>query len=622
SYITESGDTIGTFNAENANGATPPVLKLLRGAVSNHQPGQPTWNYEMHQVYQLDNTNNVDLTSIELRVSLGEISGGRTFKNVNGAPLTLLRLFGLDEDAPVDQVDVAQIYQPGRDPFGAGLGGATARAVSGTYVIFPSLQPFLKPGPVPSAGLSEIDAQAVLGTDANRTIYEDGDPINRESGGRFRLNFRYRLKVEGAVSSFNLGAFGIRENSERLYIGDRQLDPNTDYTIDYDLGTVTLNDAPGLFAANPGAQIRATWEQKSLFQIAPTSVFGLNARYALGRRGELNFVTLYQSEKTIMTRPQLGVEPSSILLGGASGRIDLGGNLLDRALARVPGLRLGLPSSVILSGELAFSVPNPNTRDEAYLDDFEASDEFALPTSRRRWSLGSKPDVSDFANTVLPFPLDATTAARLVWQHDPSQNGQIGGAFTPRNIDQQISIAGNELPESAMWLTFGDTVPNTIGKRWRSITTVLSTTGRDLTRSEFLEFYLWSTPVPGQALVIDLGSISEDAFYYDHNRLTNGNYTDNGEPWGLGVLDEEAKLAQGDIFGPDKDNRGLWDQPCEANLQQQYPLGDPNANCARNNGEPDSEDLNGDGILDTNDGSYFRFVIPIDATSEYLVRDT
>ncbi|MGH7468506.1 MAG: hypothetical protein ACRENP_11150 [Longimicrobiales bacterium] len=624
SYITESGDTIGAINAElTPAGDSTPRLRLLRGAVSTHQPGAATWDYEMHQVYRLDSSNNVELNSIELKLSLGELSGGSTFKDVNGVPLTFLRLFGLDEDAPVDQLDMAQIYQPGRDAFGSSTGSAGRSGVAGTYVIFSTLEPFARPGPVPSARLSAAQAAAVLGTDANAAIYDNPDPVTRESAGRYRLNFKYRLKVEGLMESFNLGAFGIREGSERLFLGEKALQSGVDYTIDYEIGTVTLNDAQSLFASNPEGQIRATWEQKSLFQIAPTSVFGLNARAALGRRGELNFVGLYQSEGSIISRPQVGVEPGSVVLGGVSGRLDLGGYALDRMLSNIPGLRLGAPSAVTLSGELALSVPNPNTRGEAYLDDFEATDELPLPTHRRQWKLGSRPETNEHATAELPMVLDAASAINLVWQHDILQNGNVTGTFFPREIDRQIVIAGNELPEPVLWLTFGDSTPNTVGRRWRSMTTVLSTTGRDLSRSEYLEFYMWSSAVRGQTLVIDIGQLSEDAFYFDEDEQTTGTYP-NGERWGLAILDQEANLARREVWGTDKDERGLWNRTCEANLQQQYAQGDPDANCARKNGEPDSEDLDGNGFLDGNDQAHFRFVIPLDDSpaNPFLVRDT
>src|SRR6185369_13174868 len=134
SYVTERGDTVGTLNADKAASGPTPVLKLLRGPVSTHQPGTPTWDYELHQAYLIDNSNNVDLNTIDLRISLGGIAGGQTFRSVRGQNVSLLRLFGLDEDSPVDLLDNAQIFQPGRDPFGVGTGAATPRAITGTYV--------------------------------------------------------------------------------------------------------------------------------------------------------------------------------------------------------------------------------------------------------------------------------------------------------------------------------------------------------------------------------------------------------------------------------------------------------------------------------------------------------
>lgn len=622
-YVTETGDTIGVYNAEAAPSGTTPQLRLLRGPVSMHQPGEPTWDYEMHQVYRVENTGTVDPAAVEVRISLGELSGGRTFRDVNGTPVQFLRLFGADEDSPTDQIDVAQIFQPGGYFGGGSNPGGIRPSVTGTFIIFPSLRPFMDPGPIASAGLSAAEARAVLGNDANREIYNNSDPITRESSSRFKLNLKYRQSVEGVASSFSLGGFGIREGSEKLYLGDVQLAAGTDYSIDYDLGMVTLNDAQGLFAKNPGAGLRATWEQKSAFQVAPTSVFGLNARYPMGRRGELNFVGLYQSEKSIMNRPQVGVEPGAIFLGGMSGRVDLGGNLLDRALSKIPGLRLAGNSSFSLAGELALSVPNPNTRNQAYVDDFESADELSLPMSRNRWQLGSAPEYPDGAEGVLPFPLTSTNATRLVWQHDVDANGRITGTFLPQAIDSKIAIAGNPLPEAVLWLTFGDSSING-ERRWRSMTTVLSTTGRDMTRSEYLEFYLASPDIGNRALVIDIGTVSEDAFYYDANgnttgTLQNGSATGN---WGLGYLDQEANLAQREIWGPENDALGLWDQPCQGDPLRSFPLGDPNTNCARNNGTPDTEDLDGNGILDARDGEHFRYVIPISELSRYLVRDT
>jgi len=40
-----------------------------------------------------------------------------------------------------------------------------------------------------------------------------------------------------------LGAFGIRDGSERIFLGDRLLTQGVDYEIDYDVGQVRLLEA-------------------------------------------------------------------------------------------------------------------------------------------------------------------------------------------------------------------------------------------------------------------------------------------------------------------------------------------------------------------------------------------
>ncbi|HEX7050159.1 MAG TPA: hypothetical protein VF188_08170 [Longimicrobiales bacterium] len=622
-YTTEAGAVVGTLDPELAPAGTTPTLRLVRGPETIHQPGRSTWDYEMHQVYRLDGSSGVDPASIELDISLGEAAAGVTYREAFGRSISFLKLFGLDEEAPEEALDEARVFQPGGAEFG-GLPGDPR--FGGTYVVFPTLRPFAEPPPVPSASLSAADAQAVLGADANLAIYDEPDPVIRSSSTRFRLNFSYRVRVEGLVSSFNLGAFGIREGSERVTVDGRVLERGVDYAIDYELGQVTLMHPEQVFGANPNAEIRATWEQQAAFRITPRSLFGLSTTLHLGTHGELNLVGLYQAERSIVSRPQLGLEPSSILLGGASGDIAFGADWLDRAVAALPGAPEGAdakaaPSRIHVAGELATSMPNPNREGATFLDDFEASDAFSVGLDRTLWRLGSRPGDPVGATDVLPVPLDASTATTLVWQDDLlDPGGRVAGPLLPRQIDQQINVAGAQRTEPVLYLSFGDggTPPGT--RRWRAVTTVLGTTGRDMSRSEYLEFYAAADPGQELALIFDIGVVSEDAFYFDGNGLTTGQYP-NGRPWGEGILDEEARIAEHEIWGPALDSLGLWNRACRAApAQQSYPLGDPRANCARGNGRVDTEDLDGNGVLDGTDGAYFRYVVRLDAASPYRVR--
>ncbi len=662
-YVTETGDTVGALIApERGAGAATPTLRLLRPPEAQHRPGLPSWEYEMHQVYRIDASSAVDPAQVELQLSLGQPGVGGSFVVANGEQVPLLRLFGLDEEAPLERLDASRIYQPDGGSgagllgsgvagvggigaaAGSGLGGTGDVRVTGTFLVLPTLRPFAEPPA--TATLSAADAAAALGAQANPAIYDEADPAARDAAARFRLTFRYRVPVDADGASFSLGALGVREGSERITLGDRTLRRGIDYAIDYDLGTLTLSNPAALAGAGGPQQLHATFEQKASFDVAPTTLAGLTARWTLGDRGELSVVGLYRAQQALQTRPQLGLEPASLMLGGLSGSIELGGAWLDRLIGAVTGAGErggdregegngqsgagGFPapapaqSSLRLSGELAASLPDPNTRGATWLDDFEATDALPLSLSRVAWDLGSAPVDATGATAELPASPGAADAAPLVWQHEFTQDGQVVGARTAASIDSLINVAGAAVREPVLYLTFGGAPAAPDGtspsRLWRSVTTVLGASGRDLSRTEYLEFYAAAPDGRDLSLVLDLGTVSEDALYLDATGATSGLQTD-GHAWGLGVLDEEARLREGEVWGTEQDARGLWDGACTAEPGRAYPLGDPLADCPRRNGLIDTEDLDGDGFLQAVDGPHLRWVVPLERMSRYLVRD-
>ncbi len=91
-------------------------------------------------------------------------------------------------------------------------------------------------------------------------------------------------------------------------------------------------------------------------------------------------------------------------------------------------------------------------------------------------------------------------------------------------------------------------------------------------------------------------------------------------PWGLGLLDQEADPRRGEIWSDVLDEVGVWGENCIAERAAIYRIGDERANCTRGNGRRDTEDLDGDGNLDTVE-RYLRFVVQLDGTSPFLARD-
>ena len=621
-YVTEAGDTVGTYNPERIYRAGGrPRLRMLKATSAQHQPGRPTWGTEMRQVYRVTSAGDVDPGSVELSISLGEESAGRTFaRRPNGDDLSYLRLFGLDEESPSERLDESQIYRPALDSFD------DQPPVQGAFIVFPTLEPFATPAPLRSVPVDTLEALRILGANRNERIYRDPDPFERENGGVFRLNLSYRVQGDGPVSSFALGAVGIREGTERVTLAGRALLRDVDYAIDYDASLLTLINPEALLTANAGRFLEVSWEQRTFVPVAPSSVFGLNAGYDMGDYGAVNLVGLYQTEHALVRRPQLGVEAGAVALGGLNANLNLGAPLLSRILDAVPGLDPGGESSFHLNGEAAISLPNPNTQGDVYIDDYDGLNARSLSLQHHDWRRGSAAALPDGAEGVLPPVLGVDNLAALTWQHTWIREGAGGdslGVFQGFNatseIDQQIRVTGSALREAALFMRFRPESGDVPGERgWSAVTTVLSPTGTDLSKSDFIEFYVRDGDF--LSLVLDLGIVSEDAFFADSTGAVSGRKDGSGVPWGLGILDQEADPRRGEVWGTVTDGRGVWDENCFAERARVYRLGDPNANCTRGNGRPDTEDLDEDGNLDVLE-RYRRFVIPLDGTSPFLVRD-
>ena len=91
--------------------------------------------------------------------------------------------------------------------------------------------------------------------------------------------------------------------------------------------------------------------------------------------------------------------------------------------------------------------------------------------------------------------------------------------------------------------------------KFSCIVSVSTTTTIDLTKTEFLEFYVAGSQ--SVSLVVDLGTVSEDAFFIDDDGNTTGVRSD-GRAWGLGRLDQDADPRLGEIWSDARDALGVW----------------------------------------------------------------
>ncbi|OGF97725.1 MAG: cell surface protein SprA, partial [Candidatus Glassbacteria bacterium RBG_16_58_8] len=275
--------------------------------------------------------------------------------------------------------------------------------------------------------------------------------------------------------------------------------------------------------------------------------------------------------------------------------LDLEPEVMTDLADAIPLVETDVASRLAFTGEVAINLPNPNTRGEVYLDDFEGSsliDSYGM--SRRSWKLSSPPAGLD---------LDTAEGGGLIWY-----NLEILDSYLNPNIpseqDRNRTILALEFAPS-------DDLPFP-NDSWRSLVQPISSSGLDFSEKKFINIWLKGT---GGEVWLDLGTVSEDALRFDVSRevmspndlldtedLNRDGNRDFNEDVGLdGVAGADGTGAPGD----DGNDDFVF---TEAERQS----GDySKVNGTENNTFLDTEDLNGNNTLET-DEKVYRYLIDLD----------
>ncbi len=648
SYLASDGSRVGTFpGADRGLGPNQQYLDTLQVvAAPQTQLGQSVFLREMRQVYRIAGTD-LDKNSLEVAVTLN-----RSSRPLSGGAETYLALLGLALPSDQSSLDIDnRVFPRLRD-------SEAASVVRESYIVFPHTAPFADATKLTTAAERQ---DSLYRTPTYLVLGSQGPP------SKYELNLQYEAAGGADRSQINLNAIQISPGTERLALNGRPLEQGLDYEIDYAIGLVTFLDPDILFGTG-AAQLTATFEERGFFVIAPTSIFGLTTTYSLGRTGSVSLLGLYQQEQSAFTRPPLGFEPTANFVGGITTDLRFESRGLTNFLNGLTSAPASAPSTLDLNAEVALSRPVANRIGQAYLDEFEADAGIRISMSETNWEFGSIPSRTDGITTPgFGAVFDTADVVQMTWQNFVLKGGQVK-EVRPQDIDSTIVIAGQqgEFQEAVLYLTFhADTAggvvqtnnssrwtrPQRVGPRFRSMVTSLSNTGLDLTNNEFLEFWVFDDGRfaglgdAGAQLVIDMGTVSEDAIAIAPDTLTiaAGDSVFSGLQYvGRGRLDTERSVTG--IFNADTDDLGiLGDRPdsifvagqgwvaflplCQrvlSNVLEVFPWGDLDARCTNANGRLDSEDLNGDDLIDFNalnvSDNVFRWVIDATNAGQYFVK--
>ena len=487
-------------------------------------------------------------------------------------------------------------------------------------IIFPVLQPF--GNDFPNSLPDSLKYQAVY--DTTVTFAKQA-----KAKDKFIIAGEYSASV---TSVYSMG-FNVVENSVKVYLGGNRLVEGTDYSVDYNLGQVQIRNDKALV---PGADLRISYEQNDLFQLASKTLLGFRGLYELNKETSLGFSYLNLNQQTLSDKVKIGDEPLKNSIFGLDFKTNINLPFVTKALDKI--FNTSAPSSLVVNAEYAHMSPDPNTkkstissddgRSIAYVDDFEAA-KVVIPLGLQ---YGSWKDISIPKN--LPYignlpewdkelkaDVQMNYKAKAYWFNITPPNVTIKNIYGDRKKaapDASLITALDFVyqPDKKGAYNWNPTLNNKL-KNWAGIMKVLSSTANNLVESntQFLEFWLNIVDAPKNLkLNIDLGQISEDVIpngKLDTEDKNGNNLVDEGEDTGIDGVKDVGEPGYDAVTNPDPSNDNYSFQLSNNADYSRVNGSEGNAVSLDQGRLPDTEDLNGNFTLDRVN-SYFRYEVPVD----------
>ncbi len=621
SFVTVQGDTFGRI------GAPTGELRLIMLRSSAPNPDtliDPTWNLMFRHVYSMQATN-ISPNNFELEII--RETGSSVPETGPDNTQTYLQFFQFDTEGPngssgadnyLDNYGAIVNWTHGElhfldlTPFNP---SGYFDINTGQTVVFPLRQ-------IDSTRRANGDSTAVLDSSLYTLPYSQ--VVTRGAAWKFVT------KSVGSTSQYDLGPL-VLEGSEEVTLNGVPLTRGSDYTIDYLSGQLRiLNEA----AKAPNANLVITYESGQVFQLDRKTLMGARAEYELWQDSYIGGMVLKLDEKSLDRRVRIGSEPISNTLYDVNSRLKFTPNFLTAVANRLPLVKTNAASDFVIDAEVAKVYPNPNSLSNnatgdpngvAFLDDFEASRRSTpLGLLRRNWSISSIP--------VQDPGIDSLRGRLKWWNPVGDQQVRVKDVFPEREINSQVA---DRLQSLVMEFT-PDESTGFPEQSWGGVMRYLGAGYEDQSRAQFIEFWI---KVPSQQegrLVVDIGSISEDALPNDSMDSEDKPMPDEivssaKREYGNGVLSPDEDTGIDGFFATDPADSAHWNGLNRPKVPSwddwSYSVG--SNNYEKINGSegslndeggniPDSEDLNGNQNLDqAND--YYSYDIELSLTSPFIV---
>ncbi len=541
-------------------------LKLLKATSARVQ--LPMWRLMMKNVYSLDMVG-ISREDFRLNILYNQPSGGLNRYLPESSPSTqgrpIISIIGLDrlnsrnDPQPDGQFDFVE--------------GFTILSQYGR-IILPKLEPFgADLDTLAFAGMADSTRKKYI----YRQLYDTIKAIAQTYANFDRFVMQGQAKGTGG-SEIYLGAFNIPQGSVRITAGGQILVEGSDYTIDYNLGSVKiLNQA----ILNSGVPVKVSYENNANFGIQQKGFLGLRLDYKANKKLSFGATMERLNERPFFTKVGIGEDPVRNTIYGVdfSYKSDL--PMLTKWLNKLPNYTSKAMSSITAYGEAAYFKPGhppqigSGGNGLVYIDDFEGTKStLDLRFPLISWALAStpqgKPNQFPEANYTDSLPYNFNRS-RIAWYNieptlqdknsssNPFHNNlkelsdpHVRQVYTNELFPQQTTNITNTVtstfdlsfypqePGPYNFITDQNQInsngrftnPNVKASKWGGLMRAIDQTDFESQNFEFLEFWVQDPFIndsvrTGGKLVFNLGNVSEDILKDGKRFYENGMNTPN-----------------------------------------------------------------------------------------------
>ena len=324
---------VGEFSTDGITAPQTLILKLLKGTTLS--PRLPTWDLMMKNIYSLG-SGKLETKDFELHVLYQDDETGNSINYLPQGKLAdkiLLQVMGLDN------LNSQQDRQS--DGFFDFIDGITVKTERGK-IVFPVIEPF-------GSHLNKmIDDPKLAPKYVFQELYDSTQTVARQMAEKNKFKLSGQFSSESG-SEIRLNATSIPKGAVKVTAGGVPLTENTDYTVDYNMGTVRIINGALIESQTP---IQVSLESNQFFGFQTKTLVGTHLDYRVSNNFDIGGTILHLTERPYTQKVNFGEEPISNTIWGLNTSYKSESQFLTKLIDKIPLLETKTPSSISSSGNL------------------------------------------------------------------------------------------------------------------------------------------------------------------------------------------------------------------------------------------------------------------------------